>query len=95
MPIINGYEYSAEEAIAADYCPECGADFRKVNPHAHRLDHWRQAPPSDATHNEGRKRIKLFDDYLRTHPPLNSDGVGPKLRAGAKPAPAASQEAQS
>ena len=84
MPIINGYEYTAEQAIAADYCPECGADFRKVNPHAHRLEHWRHPAPAESQHDETRKRIALYDKYLETHAPLSSSGEPPKLRIGAR-----------
>ena len=95
MPIINGYEYTPDQAIASDYCPECGADFRQVNPHAHRLEHWRQPPPGQAEHDETRRRMKLFDDYLKSHAPLSRSGEPPKLRTGARPAINLGQEAQS
>lgn len=95
MPIINGQEYTPDAAIASDYCPECGADFRVTNPHAHRLTHWRRPAPLGAEHDETRRRIALFDDYLKTHAPLSRSGLPPELRAGTAPARSSGQEAQS
>lgn len=95
MPLINGYSYSPEAAIAADYCPECGVSFVERDPHAHRLSHWMAEPPRGESGDEGRKRRKLFDDYLAAHPKSTEAPPPPPLAPIATPAPAQAKEAQS
>lgn len=87
MPLINGHEYSPDEALAAHYCPECGADFSKVNAHGHRRTHWVKPPPADPQHDESRRRIALYDGYLKGNPPLASS-ERPPLVADTPAAPA-------
>lgn len=66
MPIIGGKEVTPEEALSVHCCPECGADFRVTNPAAHRNTHWRAPVPGDTGHDETRKRIALYGDYLKS-----------------------------
>ena len=94
MPIINGHEYTPDAAIAADYCPECGADFLKVNARAHRLSHWRAKPPNSDDGDEARRRMALYDAYLHSHPQQAAATAPPKLRAGVKAPIELTEEAQ-
>src|SRR5579862_2620755 len=58
-------DISPEEALSRGLCPECGADFKIVNALGHRRTHWMVEPPRDELYGgEGRRRIKLYDQYL-------------------------------
>jgi hypothetical protein len=81
MPIINGVEYTPEEAIAANYCPETGVDLTKVNPAAHRKSLWLAPPPLDDRGDEARRRMALYDKYLKDHPAPTEPPAKPQLSA--------------
>jgi predicted RNA-binding Zn-ribbon protein involved in translation (DUF1610 family) len=91
MPIIGGKEVTPEEALSVHCCPECGADFRTTNPAAHRNTHWRAPVPGEQNHDETRKRIKLYGDYLKS---LGEDAVKVHADQTAKPADPAAHQSQ-
>lgn len=64
MPIVDGKIISPDEALARHRCPECGADFKTVSAQGHRQRHWRSQPPNGPDGDEGRRRMKLYDEYL-------------------------------
>lgn len=64
MPLIEGLEVSPDDALKAGKCPECGIDLTKVNPLAHRREHWEVVPRDDRAGQEAKRRIALFDKFL-------------------------------
>lgn len=64
MPIVDGKILTPDEAIAANRCPECGADLTKVNPIAELNSHWHVEPPKGHRGDEARRREKLLTDFI-------------------------------
>lgn len=79
MPLVNGQYISPDDAIAKDLCPECGKDLKTVNPLAERRSHWYRMPNDDVDGAEGRRRIRLFDDYIAAHDFRSSDDPRPAI----------------
>jgi hypothetical protein len=67
MPLVHGQEVTPDDAIASAFCPECGHDLTLGNPAAHRKTHWMAPPPADASGDEARRRMGLYDEYLKAH----------------------------
>jgi hypothetical protein len=65
MPLVDGQNMSPDDAIADHRCPECGVSLKAINPIAHRKAHWHRMPNDDVDGQEGRRRMKLFDDYIK------------------------------
>lgn len=65
MPLHEGTEITPDDAISQGLCPECAADLKKVNPIAHRREHWTAPPPRGHYGDEARRRIKMFDDFIK------------------------------
>jgi hypothetical protein len=85
MPLVKAQLVTPDEAVAHGFCPECGKDLTEGNPAAHRLSHWMKAPPEDQSGDEARRRMVLYDSYLKAQ--------FAKAAEPAKPA-AAQQEAK-
>lgn len=64
MPLHEAKLITPDEAISQGLCPECAANLRKVNPIAHRREHWRAAPPRGHYGDEGRRRMAMFDKFI-------------------------------
>jgi len=77
MPLVDGEMMSPEDAMAANLCPECGRDLRKVNPVAHRKSHWHRRPNDDVDGQEGLKRMKMLDDFIVKNNVRTSDQPKP------------------
>jgi hypothetical protein len=77
MPLVHGQEATPDDAMASGFCPECGKDLTVGNPAAHRRTHWMAAPPADASGDEARRRMTLYDAYLKEHPDKPADPTKP------------------
>jgi hypothetical protein len=65
MPLVKGQLETPDDAIAHGFCPECGKDLAEGNPAAHRRTHWMAPPPADESGDEARRRMALFDGYVK------------------------------
>lgn len=81
MPIFDGELISPDDAMAKNLCPECAADLTKVNPIAHRASHWHRMPNDDADGREGRRRMKMLDEFIVKNNVRTSDQPKPKPNA--------------
>lgn len=81
MPLKDGEYISPDDAISKGLCPECAADLTKINAIAHRASHWYKMPNDDFDGQEGRRRMKMLDDYIVEHNVATSDKPKPKPNA--------------
>ena len=66
-PFWDDVDHTPEEAIAADRCPECGKDFKKVNAVACLNAHWLKPGPDNIDGDEGRRRKAMLIKYIEEH----------------------------
>lgn len=62
MPLIQGVEYSPDDAVAHGFCPETGIDLAGVNIEDHIGRLW---PYGDKSNPEARRRIELLRTYAK------------------------------
>ena len=87
-PIVNEESLTADEAIAKNLCPECGADLTKSSPIGHRNGHWRTLPPPGVDGDEARRRMGLLDKFIADHNIKTSDVLERERKAAAEKPPA-------
>lgn len=67
MPLIEGNEYSPDDAVAHGYCPETGIDLKGVNIEDHIGRLW---PRGDCGNPEIRRRIELLRSHAKKQQPV-------------------------
>lgn len=75
MPLQGDKVITAEQAIAAHLCPECGRSLKETNAIAELNAHWRTEPPNGIDGDEARKRRALLKKYIQDNNVQTSDQI--------------------
>lgn len=83
MPLFEGEDISADDAMAKGLCPECGHDLKAENAVAHLNSHWKAPIPLDKRGDEPRRRQALLQKHIQDND-IRTTNMPPK--AAGKPA---------